>query len=100
MREYTKALQAIQDAAEHDTDNQHAKEIQSQEYKIQTEIFTQRGSESQEETYARAMRDPEVAVRLRLLLSLLFGLLTALFFASIGGHGRSCHAANSPAGAD
>ena len=63
MREYNKALQAIQDATEHDTENQHSKEIQSQEYKIQTEIFTQRGSESQEETYARAMRDPEVAVR-------------------------------------
>ena len=63
MREYTKALQAIQDAAEHDTEKQHTKEIQQQEFKIQTEIFTQRGNESQEETYARAMRDPEVAVR-------------------------------------
>lgn len=61
MREYTKALQAIQEASDHDTEKAHTKEIQQQEFKIQQDLFTQRGSESQEETLARAMRDPEVA---------------------------------------
>lgn len=63
MREYTKALQAIAEAADHDTEKQHTKEIQQQEFKIQQELFSQRGNESQEETLARAMRDPEIAVR-------------------------------------
>lgn len=62
MREYTKAIEAIQEAAEHDTEKQHTKEIQQQEFKCQQALFAQRGSESQEETLARAMRDPEVAV--------------------------------------
>ena len=62
MREYAKALEATQQATEQDSDGQHAKEIQQQEFKIQQELYTQRGSESQEETLARAMRDPEVAV--------------------------------------
>jgi stress-induced-phosphoprotein 1 len=62
MREYTKAIEAIQEATNHDTKNQHTKEIQQQEFKCQQAIFTQRGNESQEETLQRAMRDPEVAV--------------------------------------
>ena len=63
MREYSKALLAIQEASEQDTEKQHTREIQQQEYKIQQDLFTQRGSESQEETLERAMRDPEIAVR-------------------------------------
>ena len=62
MRENTRALEAIQQATDHDEDGQHAKEIQQQEFKIQQALYTQRGSESQEETLARAMRDPEIAV--------------------------------------
>ncbi|KAG2013467.1 cytoplasmic protein, variant 2 [Coprinopsis cinerea AmutBmut pab1-1] len=61
MREYTKALEALQTATEQDETGQHAKEIQQSEFKVQQALFTQRGSESQEETLARAMRDPEVA---------------------------------------
>ncbi|RXW15996.1 hypothetical protein EST38_g9864 [Candolleomyces aberdarensis] len=61
MRENTKALEATQQATDHDSDGQHAKEIQQQEFKIQQALYDQRGSESQEETLARAMRDPEVA---------------------------------------
>lgn len=93
MREYTKALQAIQEAADHDTDKAHAKEIQQQEYKIQQDLFTQRGSESQEETYARAMRDPEVAVSIHDAVMIRYLLTTRLS----GNHERSYHAANSPA---
>lgn len=63
MREHTKAIEAIQEAAEHDVDHQHTKEISQQEQKCQLALFSQRGEESQEETLQRAMRDPEVAVR-------------------------------------
>lgn len=62
MREYTQGLEAAQEAAEHDTDGQHAKEIGQIEMKIQQALFSQRGEESQEQTLERAMRDPEVAV--------------------------------------
>ncbi|KIY71773.1 chaperone [Cylindrobasidium torrendii FP15055 ss-10] len=61
MRDYTKALEAIQEAAVHDTDRKNANEIQQQENKIQHAIYSQRGTETQEETLERAMRDPEVA---------------------------------------
>jgi len=61
MREYTKAIEAIQQATDHDTDHQHTKEISQQELKCQQALFSQRGEESQEETLQRAMRDPEVA---------------------------------------
>jgi len=61
MRDPTKALEAIQEAQIHDTEKKHTQEIQQQEYKIQQALFEQRGTESQEETLERAMRDPEVA---------------------------------------
>ena len=63
MRDYTKAIEAIQEASDHDVDHQHTKEISQQELKCQQALFSQRGEESQEETLQRAMRDPEVAVR-------------------------------------
>ena len=62
MRDYTKAIEAIQEAGDHDVDHQHTKEISQQEVKCQQALFSQRGGESQEETLQRAMRDPEVAV--------------------------------------
>jgi stress-induced-phosphoprotein 1 len=61
MRDYSKALEAIQEASDHDTEHQHTKEISQTELKIQQGLFTQHASESQEETLQRAMRDPEVA---------------------------------------
>lgn len=64
MREYTKALEAAQEATDVDAEHQHAKEIAQLESKIQQALFSQRGEESQEETLQRAMRDPEVAVSL------------------------------------
>ncbi len=62
MREYGKALEAVEEATEQDTEHQHIKETMSLESKIQTAIYSQRGEETQEETLERAMRDPEVAV--------------------------------------
>lgn len=61
MREYTQALEAVQEAAEHDTEHKHTTEISQQELKCQQALFSQRGTETQEETLERAMRDPEVA---------------------------------------
>lgn len=62
MREYTKAIEASQEATDHDVDHKHTSEITQQEMKCQQALFSQRGEESQEETLERAMRDPEVAV--------------------------------------
>lgn len=61
MREHTKALEAVQEGATHDTDGKNAKELQQLEYKIQMALYKERGEETQEQTLERAMRDPEVA---------------------------------------
>lgn len=72
MKEYTKALEAIQRAEDADhaaangsaaagTATPNAKEIQQVQYKIQSALYEQRSGETDEETLARAMRDPEVA---------------------------------------
>ncbi|KAF8665789.1 hypothetical protein AX16_000235 [Volvariella volvacea WC 439] len=60
MREHTKALDAIQLAEEKDTEGKHRQEIAQQEAKVQQAIWQQRGSETNEQTFERAMRDPEV----------------------------------------
>ena len=73
MRDYTKAIEAIQEANDHDVDHQHTKEISQQELKCQQALFSQRGAESQEETLQRAMRDPEVAVRHKFLQYSFYG---------------------------
>jgi stress-induced-phosphoprotein 1 len=62
MRDYTKAIEAIQEAEAHDTEQKHKSEIQQQVFKCQQALFSQREGESEEETLQRAMRDPEVAV--------------------------------------
>lgn len=62
MRDHTKAIEAIQEAKEHDAEHKHTAEISQQEMKCQQALFSQRGEETQEETLERAMRDPEIAV--------------------------------------
>jgi len=61
MREYTKALEATQEATDHDTENKHRTEITQLELKLQQALYSQRGEETADETLERAMRDPEVA---------------------------------------
>jgi len=61
MRDYTKALEAIQEAEEHDAEHQHRSEIQQQMHKCQQALVSQRSGENEEETLQRAMRDPEIA---------------------------------------
>lgn len=63
MRDYTKALEVIQEATEHDDEAKHTTEIQQQMIKCQNAIMQQRAGETDEEALQRAMRDPEVAVR-------------------------------------
>ena len=64
MRDYVKAIEAVQEAAEHDEAKAHTKEIQDQIWKCQQAQFAQREGESDDDVMQRAMRDPEVAVRI------------------------------------
>lgn len=62
MRDYIKAIEAVQLASDVDEEKKHTREIQEQVMKCQQALFSQREGESEEETLQRAMRDPEVAV--------------------------------------
>jgi len=64
MRDYVKAIEVLQEAAEYDDANAHTKEIQDQMLKCQQAQFSQREGESDDDVMQRAMRDPEVAVRI------------------------------------
>jgi len=61
MKDYTKAIEAIQRAADVDTEKKHEKEIRDQMTRCEMEMYNQRAGESEEETLQRAMRDPEIA---------------------------------------
>lgn len=63
MKEYTKALEAIQLAADVDKEqgNANQREIQAQNAKCMNALYSQRSNETEEQTLERAMRDPEVA---------------------------------------
>lgn len=61
MKELTSALETLQRATDIDEEHKHGNEIRQLENKCQQALFTQRSGESQEETLARAMKDPEVA---------------------------------------
>ncbi|GAA6052554.1 hypothetical protein JCM3770_003240 [Rhodotorula araucariae] len=60
MKEFEKALAAIETAAEKDTAQAHTKEITQQFAKVSQATMSSRSGETDEQTYARAMRDPEV----------------------------------------
>ncbi|KAI0278562.1 activator of Hsp70 and Hsp90 chaperone [Russula aff. rugulosa BPL654] len=62
LREYTKALDALEVAREKDeaTGSKSVREIQELAFKIQSAISAQRANETEQETLERAMRDPEV----------------------------------------
>jgi hypothetical protein len=94
MRDYTKAIEAVQEATDHDPEHKHTREIAEQERKCQQALFSQRGEESQEETLERAMRDPEVAVRI-----LWLSFVSCFFIPTTGYHERSSNATNLTAGA-
>lgn len=60
MKEYQKALAVCQDALEADTEKKHTREIEGQMQKCMMETYAQRSNETDEETLARAMKDPEI----------------------------------------
>jgi stress-induced-phosphoprotein 1 len=66
MREHSQALEALEEAREKDeaAGSKSTREIQELAYNIQSAISAQRANETEQETMERAMRDPEVAVRL------------------------------------
>ena len=82
LREYTKALEALDVAREHDeaAGSKSTREIQELSFKIQSAISAQRANETEQETMERAMRDPEVAVRVNNGDGLLYCMLTSCCF--------------------
>ncbi|KAG9051010.1 Hsp90 cochaperone [Tulasnella sp. UAMH 9824] len=61
MREYTKAMEAAQEATDFDEDKKHTAEIESLMQKCAAALYAERSQETEEQTLARAMKDPEVA---------------------------------------
>ncbi|WVO16413.1 hypothetical protein L204_104088 [Cryptococcus depauperatus] len=61
MKEYAAALETLQKATEKDVEKKHTRELETNMMKIMNEMQQQRSSETEEQTYERAMRDPEVA---------------------------------------
>lgn len=97
MRDYTKAIEAVEQAAEADTERKHTREIQEQVIKCQQELFKQREGENEEETLARAMRDPEIAVCEG--AEYLLVIHTDAVVINAEDYGGSDHAVHPPAGA-
>ncbi|KAM0751962.1 stress-induced-phosphoprotein 1 [Meredithblackwellia eburnea MCA 4105] len=60
MKEYSKATSAIEQAAEVDKEGKHTSEIASQLRKVTMADAESRQGETDEQAYARAMRDPEI----------------------------------------
>ncbi|KAM0787259.1 hypothetical protein ACM66B_006494 [Microbotryomycetes sp. NB124-2] len=60
MKEYSKASTAIEQAAEKDVEHKHQTEISQTLRKISEAEFATRSNETDEQAYARAMRDPEI----------------------------------------
>jgi len=76
MREYTKAMEAAQQAQDADVEKKHTREIEEQMTKILYAQNSERAGETEEQTLQRAMRDPEIAVCIFNILLLNFWILT------------------------
>ncbi|CAD6577012.1 MAG: Hsp90 cochaperone [Tremellales sp. Tagirdzhanova-0007] len=61
MKELTGSLETLQKATEMDVEKKHTRELEGNMSKVLNELQSQRAGESDEETYSRAIRDPEVA---------------------------------------
>ena len=103
MRDHTKAFEALDVAREQDeaAGSKSAREIQELSYKIQSANSAQRATETEQETMERAMRDPEIAVRLpHLKIVLVVATDEVDSLPVTGNHGRSRDAKHPAAGAD
>ena len=61
MRDYSKCLDACTEAAEHDTTKANAREIEQQQQKALSAMYSSRENETEEQTKERIQRDPEVS---------------------------------------
>lgn len=61
MKETTRALEAVQRAADVDEARAHSKEINDLEAKITRQLYEERANDTEEDVMARAQRDPEVS---------------------------------------
>lgn len=61
MKEHTQALESFQRGMDADKDGKHRNELTTNINKVMGELQSQRSTETDEQTYERAMRDPEVA---------------------------------------
>lgn len=60
MKEHAKALETLQKATEKDVEKKHTRELEDNMQKVMYEMNSERAGETDEQAYARAMRDPEV----------------------------------------
>lgn len=60
MKEHKKAMDALNQAEAHDTEQKHAKEIAGHRQKLFAAEYGERANESDEQRLERAMRDPEI----------------------------------------
>lgn len=60
MREYSKCLDACNEATEADKEGKHTREIEEQSRKCLQQMYSAREGETEEETMARIQRDPEI----------------------------------------
>ncbi|WWD17530.1 hypothetical protein CI109_101971 [Kwoniella shandongensis] len=60
MKDHTRALETLQRATEADVEKKHTRELETNMAKVLAELQSQRSTETDEQTYERAMRDPEV----------------------------------------
>jgi hypothetical protein len=60
MKRYDEAISAAEEASEKDENKKNSAEIQRELKKAVSAKFAERSTETEEETLARAMRDPEV----------------------------------------
>jgi stress-induced-phosphoprotein 1 len=61
MRDYSKCLDACTEASEADTAKANTREIEQQQQKALSAMYSSRENETEEETKARIQRDPEVS---------------------------------------
>lgn len=61
MREYSKSLDACTEASEVDVTKANAREIEQQQQKALSAMYSSRENETEEQTKARIQRDPEVS---------------------------------------
>ena len=103
LRDHTKALEALDMARGQDeaAGSKSAREIQELSYKIQSAMSAERATETDQETMDRAMRDPEIAVRLSHLKIVLVVASDEVDSLPVtGNYDRSCDAKHLAAGAD